>query len=59
MENFLALTMADETPPNLEGRGASFDWRWLARGVLELTPEVASTRSLVLSAGITATKPPR
>jgi len=52
MENFLALTMADETPAHLQGKGASFDWRWLARGVLEFTPEVASERALVLSAGI-------
>ncbi len=52
MENFLALTMADETPAQREGNGASFHWRWLARGVLELIPEAASERALVLSAGI-------
>ena len=52
MENLLALTLADETPVEREGKGASFHWRWLARGVLELTPEVQSSRSLVLSAGI-------
>ncbi|UYM56276.1 succinylglutamate desuccinylase [Leclercia adecarboxylata] len=52
MENFLALTMANETPARREGKGASFHWRWLARGVLELVPEADSERALVLSAGI-------
>ena len=52
MENLLALTLADTTPSRREGTGPSFHWRWLARGVLELTPEAQSTRSLVLSSGI-------
>lgn len=52
MENLLALTLADETPDQHEGDGPSFHWRWLGRGVLELTPQEASERSLVLSCGI-------
>ena len=52
MENLLALTLADATPARREGTGPSFNWRWLARGVLELTPQENATRSLVLSAGI-------
>lgn len=52
MENLLALTLADATPSHHDGAGPSFHWRWLARGVLELIPEVQSTRSLVLSSGI-------
>lgn len=52
MENLLALTLADATPVQREGAGPSFQWHWHAAGVLELTPEVASTRSLVLSTGI-------
>ncbi len=52
MENFLALTLAEETPAQREGKGASFHWHWRGSGILELIPEVQSTRSLVLSAGI-------
>ena len=42
MENLLALTLADETPEQKEGNGPSFRWRWLGRGVLELTPTTDS-----------------
>jgi succinylglutamate desuccinylase len=52
MENLLALTLADETPEQKEGDGPSFRWRWLGRGVLELTPIVKSDLSLLLSTGI-------
>ncbi|MDU4273373.1 MAG: succinylglutamate desuccinylase, partial [Enterobacter asburiae] len=52
MENLLALTLADETPEQKEGDGPSFRWRWLGRGVLELTPTVKSDLSLLLSTGI-------
>ncbi len=52
MENLLALTLADETPEQKEGDGPSFRWRWLGRGVLELTPTAKSDLSLLLSTGI-------
>ncbi|WP_431140222.1 succinylglutamate desuccinylase [Enterobacter mori] len=52
MENLLALTLADETPEQTEGDGPSFHWRWLGRGVLELTPFAQSDISLLLSSGI-------
>ena len=52
MDNFLALTLADERPAQQEGEGATFHWRWLGRGILELTPFEKSDRSLVLSSGI-------
>lgn len=52
MENLLALTLADETPEQHEGEGPSFHWRWLGRGVLELTPAAKSELSLLLSTGI-------
>ena len=52
MENLLALTLADETPEQREGEGPSFHWRWLGRGVLELTPAAKSELSLLLSTGI-------
>ena len=52
MENLLALTLADETPEQKEGDGPSFRWRWLGRGVLELTPTTDSELSLLLSTGI-------
>ncbi|WP_447439566.1 succinylglutamate desuccinylase, partial [Enterobacter cloacae] len=52
MENLLALTLADETPSQREGEGPSFHWRWLGRGVLELTPTARSELSLLLSTGI-------
>ena len=52
MENLLTLTLADETPEQKEGDGPSFRWRWLGRGVLELTPTTDSELSLLLSTGI-------
>lgn len=52
MDNLLALTLADETPSQREGEGPSFHWRWLGRGVLELTPTARSELSLLLSTGI-------
>lgn len=52
MENLLALTLADETPAQTAGEGATFHWKWLGRGLLELTPFEASERALVLSAGV-------
>ncbi|MBL5883947.1 succinylglutamate desuccinylase [Lelliottia aquatilis] len=52
MENLLALTLADETPVETEGEGATFRWQWRGHGLLELTPFEESTRSLVLSAGV-------
>lgn len=52
MEQFLAHTLADETPAQREGEGASFRWRWLARGIVELTPREPCTRSLLLSCGL-------
>ncbi|ENA0609022.1 succinylglutamate desuccinylase [Enterobacter bugandensis] len=52
MENLLALTLADETPERSEGEGPSFYWRWLGRGVLELTPFAPGDASLLLSSGL-------
>lgn len=52
MENLLALTLADKMPEQKEGDGPSFRWRWLGRGVLELTPTTDSELSLLLSTGI-------
>lgn len=52
MENLLALTLADETPNQVEGESAYFHWRWLGSGLLALTPHQSTERSLVLSAGI-------
>lgn len=52
MENLLALTLADETPELHEGDGPSFHWRWLGRGVLELTPFAPCDTSLLLSTGL-------
>ncbi|WP_417635310.1 succinylglutamate desuccinylase/aspartoacylase domain-containing protein, partial [Enterobacter hormaechei] len=52
MENFLALTLAEETPERHEGEGPSFHWRWLGPGVLELTPTGQYNLSLLLSTGI-------
>lgn len=52
MENLLALTLADETPAQTEGEGATFRWQWRGRGLLELTPFEESDRALVLSAGV-------
>ena len=57
MENLLALTLADETPDQSEGEGPSFRWRWLGRGVLELTPKSSSALSLLLSSGIHGNEP--
>lgn len=52
MENLLALTLADEAPEQGEGDGPSFHWRWLGRGVVELTPLAQSECSLLLSTGV-------
>lgn len=52
MENLLALMLANNAPVKTEGEGASFRWRWLGCGLLELVPFEKSERSLVLSAGI-------
>lgn len=52
MENLLALTLANETPNQVEGESAYFHWRWLGSGLLALTPHQSTERSLVLSAGI-------
>lgn len=52
MENLLARTLADEMPAQTEGEGATFHWKWLGRGLLELTPFEAYERALVLSAGV-------
>lgn len=52
MENLLALTLADETPELREGDGPSFHWRWLGRGMLELTPFAPGDMSLLLSTGL-------
>lgn len=52
MENLLALTLADETPELREGDGPTFHWRWLGRGVLELTPFAPGDMSLLLSTGL-------
>lgn len=52
MENLLALTLANDSPARREGEGPSFRWRWLERGVLELTPFDEGGLSLLLSSGI-------
>ncbi len=51
-KTYLALTLAEETPERQEGEGPSFHWRWLGRGVLELTPTGEYDLSLLLSTGI-------
>ncbi|ELW1645730.1 succinylglutamate desuccinylase [Enterobacter oligotrophicus] len=52
MENLLALTLADNVPEQREGEGPSFNWRWIGRGVLELTPFADAGLSVLLSTGI-------
>lgn len=59
MDDFLAATLADTVPEVREGGRAGFRWRWISAGILELTPVTATDRALVISAGITATKPRR
>lgn len=57
MENLLALTLAEETPERQEGEGPSFHWRWLGRGVLELTPTGNMTCRCCFRPAFTETKP--
>lgn len=52
MDNFLALTLAGDSPDANRGKAHGFDWQWIGHGMLELTPVVPVERSLVLSAGI-------
>lgn len=52
MDNFLALTLAGDSPDATRGKAHGFDWQWIGHGMLELTPVVPVERSLVLSAGI-------
>lgn len=52
MDNFLALTLAGDSPDTSRGKAHGFDWQWIGHGMLELTPVVPVERSLVLSAGI-------
>ena len=52
MQDFLALTLAGETPAARCGETAHCRWMWWDEGVLQLIPHRASDRPLVLSAGI-------
>lgn len=52
MDNFLALTLAESTPPVTQGNVHGFHWQWAGHGILELTPHAPVERSLVLSTGI-------
>lgn len=52
MENFLALTIAGDTPLKKSGKAGAFDWYWHEPGILELVPLQPAGRSLVLSCGI-------
>lgn len=52
MDDFLAVTLAGVIPEVSEGKGPGFHWRQTAPGILELIPEEATDRALVISAGI-------
>lgn len=52
MQEFLAYTLAGETPARRCGETAQFRWTWWDEGVVELVPHHVTLPALVLSAGI-------
>ena len=52
MLHLIEQTLAAEPPQRTAGYHAYFHWRWLATGILELTPRCPALGQVVLSAGI-------
>lgn len=52
MVDLLALTLAQQTPEQIQGEAAGFTWQWLGEGLLQCTPKTAYRKTIVLSAGI-------
>ena len=52
MNDFLALTLAGQSPARMQGETAEFYWQWHDAGILELTPFAPCNRALVLSCGV-------
>lgn len=52
MDNFLAITLAGETPRKTAGEAAGIHWLWHEQGILELIPPEPTTRALIISCGI-------
>lgn len=52
MDDFLATTLAAGIPASQEGERPGFRWRWVAAGILELSPVAPPAGALVISAGI-------
>lgn len=52
MQDFLALTLAGETPAGRSGETEHLHWSWWDEGVMQLTPHRSEGHALVLSAGV-------
>jgi succinylglutamate desuccinylase len=52
MVDLLALTLAQQTPEQMQGETVEFTWQWLGEGLLQCTPKTAYRKTMVLSAGI-------
>ncbi|MEQ5970716.1 succinylglutamate desuccinylase [Serratia liquefaciens] len=52
MFDLLALTLEGQMPEEQRGENADLHWRWLAEGLLEITPRQGYRQAVVLSAGI-------
>lgn len=50
--DWLALTLAGQSPATNQGRTAQLSWHWRGPGLLELTPHQATDEAWVISAGI-------
>ncbi|EJO35019.1 succinylglutamate desuccinylase [Acinetobacter sp. 1294596] len=52
MVDLLALTLAQQSPEQIQGETAGFTWQWLGEGLLQCTPKTAYRKTIVLSVGI-------
>lgn len=52
MQDFLALTLAGETPAARGGETTHYRWTWWDEGVVQFTPHHTTQPALVLSAGV-------
>jgi len=46
------LTLAQQSPEQIQGETAGFTWQWLGEGLLQCTPKTAYRKTIVLSVGI-------
>jgi len=52
MFDFLAITLAGQTPEPVQGENSHLDWHWLSEGILCLQPKSGYRKAVLLSAGI-------